>query len=67
VQKKDALDILIVYFVTILFVVRKVKNSPIETYLNYGLIIGQKRSKYLMVANLLRIKACIYLAQGKTA
>jgi hypothetical protein len=47
--------------------VRKVKNSPIENYLNYGLVIGQKRNKYLVVANLLRIKACIYLAQGKDA
>lgn len=65
--KKEALDVIIVYFVTILFVVRKVKNSPIETYLHYGLTIGLRRKKELIVSNLLRIKGCIYLAQGKDA
>lgn len=61
------MDIIIVYYVTILFVVKKVKNTSIETYLNYGIIISQKRNKYLVLANLLRIKACTLLMRNHDA
>lgn len=53
-----------VYYITILFLIKKVKNSSVETYLNYGFVISHKRNKYLVFANLLRIKACIYMTQG---
>lgn len=55
---------LIVYYLTIVFIIKKVKTSAIEAYLNYGFIISLRRSKYLVIANLLRLKACIYLSQG---
>lgn len=66
-QKKEAVDIIMVYYITILFVVKKVKNTSIETYLNYGIIIAQKKSKYLVSANLLRIKACTLLVRNNDA
>jgi hypothetical protein len=67
VQKKESIDLLIVYYLTIVFIIRKVKSAAIEGYLNYGFLIGLKRGKYLVVANLLRIKACIFLSQGADA
>jgi hypothetical protein len=64
VQKKEPIDMFIVYYVTILFVVKKVKNASIETYLNYGLTIAHKKNKWLMLANMLRIKACTLLMRS---
>lgn len=64
IQKKEPIDLLIVYYITIVFIIKKVKNSAIDTYQNYGFIISLKRSKYLVIANLLRLKACTYLSQG---
>jgi hypothetical protein len=63
-QKKEAVDIIIVYYITILFVVKKMKNTSFETYLSYGIIISQKKNKYLVFANLLRIKACTLLLRN---
>jgi len=63
-QKKEPIDVFIVYYITILFVVKKVKNASIETYLNYGLIIAHKKNKYLVFANLLRIKACTLMIKS---
>ena len=63
-QKKEPIDLFIVYYITILFVVKKVKNTSIETFLNYGIIIAHKRNKYLVFANLLRIKACTLLIKS---
>ena len=54
----------IVYYVTILFVVKKVKNASLETFLNYGIYIAHKKNKYLTFANLLRIKACTLLVNS---
>jgi hypothetical protein len=48
-------------------VVKKVKNASIETYLNYGIIISHKKNKYLVFANLLRIKACTLMIKSDDA
>ena len=56
-----------IYYITILFVVKKAKNTSIETYLNYGLITAQKKNKYLVSANLLRIKACTLITKNNDA
>ena len=60
VQKKDPLDQIMVYYLTVLFVLKKTKTPQLDTYLGYGLLISLKKNKHLVVANLLRLKACIY-------
>ena len=64
IQKKEPIDLLIVYYITIVFIIKKAKTTAIENYLNHAFIISLKRNKYLVVANLLRLKACIYISQG---
>lgn len=54
-----------VYYITIVFIIKKVKTSALEAYLNYAFTVSLKRNKYLVIANLLRLKACIYLSQSK--
>lgn len=63
-QKKEAIDLILVYYCTILFIIKKGKNTSLQTQFNYAFIISHKRNKYLVIANLLRIKACIYFTQG---
>lgn len=52
-----------VYYITILFVIKK-NLATIDSYLTYAFTISLKRSKHLVLANLLRLKGCIYLASG---
>lgn len=49
-----------VYYITILFIIKKTPAS-IDSYLSYAFAISIKRAKHLVVANLLRLKACIHL------
>ena len=63
-QKQDPIDTFIVYYITILFVVKKVRHTSIETFLNCGIIIAHKKNKSITFANLLRIKACTLLMKG---
>ena len=49
-----------VYYITVLFVIKKAKSAQLDTYLHYGLLVALKKSKHLVVANLLRLKACVY-------
>ena len=60
VQQKQSLDQIMVYYITVLFVLKKTKSPQLDTYLDYGLLIALKKSKHLVVANLLRLKACVY-------
>lgn len=54
-----------VYYITVLFIVKKVKTSAIDAYLHYALTVSLKKGKYLVVANLLRLRACVLLVQNK--
>lgn len=51
-----------VYYVTILFVT---KSPTCNEYIDYGIFLARKKKKLLMEANLLRIRACLYLIKNK--
>ena len=40
------------------------KNASVDTFLNYGITISHKKNKYIVLANLLRLKACTLLIKS---
>ena len=49
--------ILVVYYVTNLFVIKKAYFC--QKYIEYGVYLSVKKNMYIITANLIRIKGCI--------
>lgn len=55
--------LLVVYYITNVFVIKKA--SFCEKYIEYGVYLGVKKTMYMVVANLIRLKGCIELARHR--
>ena len=53
---------IVVYYVTILFVL---KSPMFLNYVDYGIFISRKKNKLIVEANLLRLKACLFMVRNK--
>lgn len=53
---------IVVYYVTILFVL---KSPMFLYYVDYGIFISRKKKKEIVEANLLRLKACLFMIRNK--
>ena len=51
--KKEAIIFIVVYYVTILFVLKN--HQACQKFIQYGVFISRKKGKYIIEANLLRI------------